>query len=212
MHRCGRISTGWAVLPDRALLFIDPAKLDAQVRAHLDRLGVEVLPYEAAQETVEQVLSGKRVLLMPERVGYAFYLRLEAAKAQIIEGENPSILRKSVKNAVQLEHLRQAHQKDGVAVTKLLCWLKTGMEGGHPTEAQIAEKLDTLRLGQEGCLGPSFITISGFGAHGEEVGEKRGGRYSGQPQQGAGAAAVRPGHPAGGAEGGQGAGRPFPDL
>ena len=33
------------------------------------------------------------------------------------------------------------------------------MEGGHPTEAQIAEKLDTLRLGQEGCLGPSFITI-----------------------------------------------------
>ena len=29
-----------AVLPDRALLFIDPAKLDAQVRAHLDRLGV----------------------------------------------------------------------------------------------------------------------------------------------------------------------------
>lgn len=158
-----------AVLPDRALLFIDPAKLDAQVRAHLDRLGVEVLPYEAAQETVEQVLSGKRVLLMPERVGYAFYLRLEAAKAQIIEGENPSILRKSVKNAVQLEHLRQAHQKDGVAVTKLLCWLKTGMEGGHPTEAQIAEKLDTLRLGQEGCLGPSFITISGFGAHGAIV-------------------------------------------
>ena len=52
---------------------------------------------------MEQVLSGKRVLLMPERVGYAFYLRLEAAKAQIIEGENPSILRKSVKNAVQLE-------------------------------------------------------------------------------------------------------------
>ena len=72
---------------------------------------------------------------------------------------------KAVKNPVEMENLRKAHLKDGVALTKFLCWMKKNAGKVELTETEAAERLEDYRKAQEGYLGPSFTTISAFGSN-----------------------------------------------
>ena len=42
----------------------------------------------------------------------------------ILDEDNLTFLPKSIKNPVEVENERIAHIKDGVALTKFICWLK----------------------------------------------------------------------------------------
>lgn len=64
-----------------------------------------------------------------------------------------------------MENLRKAHLKDGVALTKFLCWMKKNAGKVELTETEAAERLEDYRKAQEGYLGPSFTTISAFGSN-----------------------------------------------
>lgn len=45
----------------------------------------------------------------------------------MINRPNPTELMKAIKNPVEVENTRNAHIKDGVAVTKFMYWLKTNI-------------------------------------------------------------------------------------
>lgn len=154
------------VEPQRVLLFIDEGKLSAAVREALAALGVVLRPYGEVNNAMRDY-AGKRVLLSSEKVNYALYSLLESS-AVIIDSDNPTIHAKTIKNETELANLRRAHQKDGVAMVKLLHWLKTS-DPTRLTERAVAQKADALRLAQEGCVSPSFTTIAGYGAHGAVV-------------------------------------------
>lgn len=84
---------------------------------------------------------------------------------------NPVLLKKAVKNPVEVDNERLAHIKDGVAVTKLLYWLKTKVCTGQvsATEITVADYLEGLRSRQENYMGQSFAPIVAYGEHGAIV-------------------------------------------
>ena len=79
------------------------------------------------------------------------------------------MLPKAIKNPVEVENIRQAHIKDGIALTKFMYWLKKNIGKIPMTEISAAEKMESFRKEQEGYLEPSFEPISGYGVHGAIV-------------------------------------------
>lgn len=76
-----------------------------------------------------------------------------------IEGVNPTFLFKAKKNPVEVENERNAHIKDGVAVTKFIYWLKSQIGKTKITEISAAEQLEQFRNTQEHYVEPSFAPI-----------------------------------------------------
>ena len=74
---------------------------------------------------------------------------------------------KAIKNQTELTGIRQAHLRDGVAVTKFLCWLDKNWQG--KTELDIAERLHQFRAKEELFFSESFTTIAASGANGAIV-------------------------------------------
>ena len=104
------------------------------------------------------------MLVDPQRINYALYQEIPK-NVRVIEAENPTILMKAVKNDTEVKHIRRAHLKDGVAVTKFMYWLKTQMGKKAITELDASSKLEAFRAEQEHFLGPSFAPISAYGEH-----------------------------------------------
>ena len=70
-------------------------------------------------------------------------------------------LAKAVKNATELKGMRNAHLRDGVALSKFIYWLSKNYK--EKTEAEVAEKLLSFRKKEPDFFSESFATIAGFG-------------------------------------------------
>lgn len=151
------------VTPDKVQLFIDPSKLNADVKGYLADNNVEVKGYNEIYEV--QFLKEDCVLIDPDRVNYSIYASI-ANGAKVIEAQNPTVLFKAVKNSIQIENIKKAQINEGVAYTKFIYWLKNNIGKVELTEISAAEKLSDFRRVQEGYFSPSFPPISGYGEHG----------------------------------------------
>lgn len=60
------------------------------------------------------------------------------------------------KNDVQVENLKAAHLKDGIAHTRFMYWLKTNSGEFPVTELSASQKLEEFRAMQNGFIGPSL--------------------------------------------------------
>ena len=81
----------------------------------------------------------------------------------IVNVMNPASSLKALKTPVEMENIRKAHIKDGVAVTRFVYWLKKNIGKIPMDEVSVAEKLESFRKEQEGYIEPSFGTISAYG-------------------------------------------------
>ena len=99
---------------------------------------------------------------------YALYDAIPK-EAHKVKKNSPIELMKAVKNATEMEHERLAHKKDGIALTKLIYWLKHVEDKRQITELTVCEKLEEFRRQGEGYLGQSFAPIAAYGAHGAIV-------------------------------------------
>ena len=77
----------------------------------------------------------------------------------ILDEANLTFLPKSIKNE------RIAHIKDGVALTKFICWLKKNVGKITMTELSAGEKLYSFRAQQENFIDNSFDPIISYGIH-----------------------------------------------
>lgn len=151
----------------RAEWFIDPRKISAPVRAHLDT-EITIRPMEALQDALCG-LSAKKVQYDPKRSAAWFHQQLTAAGAEILAKDDPCLLPKACKNATEIAGMRNAHLRDGVALTRFLCWLDGEVQRRKLTELEAEAKLLEFRQQQPGFHEPSFDTIAGSGAHGAIV-------------------------------------------
>ena len=142
-------------------LFINEKTLDGQVRDYLQKLGVTVKPYNDIYGFVK-ALRKERVLMESSCVNYAIKNSLDSSN-KIVDRMNPTVMAKAVKNPVEIENVRRAHIKDGVAMTKFIFWLKKNIGVTDMTEISVSDYLEELRRQQEGNLGLSFNTISAYG-------------------------------------------------
>ena len=79
----------------------------------------------------------------------------------VVEGLSPVPLRKSVKNRVEIDGMREAHLEDGLAMEQFLYWLEGQV--GQVDEWEAACKLQSFRAQIPGYRGDSFETISAYG-------------------------------------------------
>ncbi len=149
---------------DAVHLFIDEKRLDEQVKSELKKEHVLFHPYNAIYTFVKGFDSNQTVLIDPAQINYALYNNIPD-HVKKIEKTNPTVLYKAMKNDVELENIRKAHVKDGIAHTKFMYWLKTHFEKEKITEMRASDKLERLRAEQDGFLWPSFEPICAFKAN-----------------------------------------------
>ena len=82
---------------------------------------------------------------------------------------NPIILAKAVKNKVEIENMRRAHQVDGQALSMFLQWFDALPDDAFITELDVIAKLEAFRREHPDYVQPSFATIAGAAEHGAIV-------------------------------------------
>lgn len=145
-------------------LYIDERKLTDEMKANLAKDNISLRPYNAVYEDVKELCADSSILVDPSRLNYALYNNLPKG-AKVIEKVNPTVLMKAMKNDTEIKNIKNAHVKDGVAVTKFMHWLKKNVGKTEITEISAAEKLEEFRKEQEGYLWQSFEPICGSGEH-----------------------------------------------
>lgn len=165
------VALGYAILHDdaRVDLFMDSRKFTAAVYAHL---GPEVRthPSSALGQMLDSLGTRKRRVLL-DRSGSPQWIkaRLTSADARVHLDRDPVALPRARKSSAELAGMRAAHVRDGVALTRFLCWLDREGPLGTQTETTAAAHLQALRANDETFRGPSFPTISGAGPNGAIV-------------------------------------------
>jgi Xaa-Pro aminopeptidase len=150
------------ITANKISLFMDSAKVSETLGAALEADGIAVLDYDAFYETVLNLDEKSKVLLDPERISDFIYQSIKA-RSKIIERSNPSVMFKSLKNKVEIAHIRETAIKDGRAVVNFLHWLCTS--DVPKTEMTTAEQLLNFRKEQEHFIHPSFDSIMAFKEH-----------------------------------------------
>ena len=177
VHCCPVVVSYLLIDSKTVTLFIDPAKLTAEVDHYLRSEGVSTDRYENAGKALKDYFE-YNILLDPNEVNYTLYNKCAREK---VEAESPVKRMKTVKNATEQEGFHRAMLRDGVAMVKFLKWLddcfvETAVANStsstlqsNLTELSIDRKLTALRAEQEGFRGLSFDTIAAYGTHGAIV-------------------------------------------
>ena len=91
-----------------------------------------------------------------------FFQGLIESRFKINNFVDPIYYLKSIKNKTEIENMKLAHVKDGVALTKFLYWIKQSKNFGFD-EIFLEKKLESFRKKNKEYIYPSFDTIAGSG-------------------------------------------------
>ena len=175
------------ILPDSATLYVDAAKLSAEVRRYLDGINVQTAPYQAIADDLgrSRELRGLRFLIDPDTTNSAIYNHLAMADTldsrsvfpddfyanamniaisnaapiavPIIEAECPVAQMKTLKNTAEILGMHSAMLKDGVAMVKFLRALSQIIRQG-----QNLDSLDITEMGVDKILTALRAEQKGF--------------------------------------------------
>ena len=149
---------------DQVDLYVDETKLNDEIRTEFDANHIVLHPYNDVYEDLKKYGKDNTLLIDPDRMNYALYYNISDEVSKV-EKRNPSVLMKAMKNEVELQNIRNAHIKDGVAMTRFMKWVKENVGKMEITEMSASDQLEAFRAEQEGFLWPSFEPICGAGEH-----------------------------------------------
>ena len=112
-------------------------------------------------------LPGKKFII-DNKTCSIFYENIIKSKFNIINKDDPTYKLKSIKNSYEINHMIQAHKKDGLALTRFIYWIKN-INKKNITEVDAQNKLEKFRKLNKDYLFPSFNTIAGSGSNGAIV-------------------------------------------
>ena len=164
------VSLAYAILhkDSSAELFVDNRKLTNEARKHLGST-VTIRQHSEFPASLQQLsAAGKRIQVDPHTASDWIFQSL-GGDAQIVEQEDPCILAKAIKNNVELTGTKDAHLRDGIALTKFLHWMHKNAGQGRVTEIDAANILERFRSCGQNFRGLSFPTITGTGPNGAIV-------------------------------------------
>ncbi|HYE45033.1 MAG TPA: aminopeptidase P family protein [Caulobacter sp.] len=147
-----------------ARLFLDPDKVTPELPAWLGN--------QVSLETPDDLspalagLKGVKVLVDPGQSSAWYFDTLEAAGATVIRGMDPTALPRACKNDVEIAGTREAHRRDGAALTRFLHWLATEGQVNPPDEKEAVAKLEGFREATGALQDLSFNTIGACNGHG----------------------------------------------
>jgi len=156
------------VTPDRAVLFIDQARVTPEAKAELEANGVTLADYDSILDGMAAETEPQTVLAESATVNYAVYQVLENNPALTVkDAADPLLAMKGVKNEVELAHLRESHLRDAVAMVRFQIELENRLASGEQlTELTVDEILHKYRSADDKFLVESFGTIAAYGGNG----------------------------------------------
>lgn len=152
------------VTPESAELFIDAARVPADVQEKLTAQGFAIRPYGEAAAAVRALEKGT-ALAEPAALSRALFAALrENSNITVRTGRDPILLLKAVKNETERECLKRAHVRDGLAMVKYIKRVTDAVAAGETlTEWDASQMSDAARREAPECFDISFTTIAAYG-------------------------------------------------
>ncbi|MCD8338806.1 MAG: aminopeptidase P family N-terminal domain-containing protein, partial [Burkholderiales bacterium] len=142
-------------------LFLNLEAVSSKIKTKLESEGIRLHPYQDIANQLATLESGCTIA-DSKAISKAL---LDAIPKTVDKSNspNPVTLLKAQKSKEELDLIRKAMEKDGVALVKFFKWLEENVGSGTLTELSCAEKLLEFRKQEEGFISPSFETICAFG-------------------------------------------------
>ncbi len=161
----------YAILTENeAFLFTQPAKVSESLRQSLAAQGIQVKPYESYPQTLKELCapegSGPQKVLIDKSAVTMGTLDVVAGPAEVIEAEHPVMMRKAIKNEVELQRMHLAHERASRAIIRHLASTELAFECGKPlNEETLRADLEQKYAEEDEFFELSFPTIPGVGAN-----------------------------------------------
>lgn len=147
---------------ERIWLCMDLNKLDSATKFYLESLGISLQSYDYILPIIKGIEPKKRVLIDPDSTSAWLYMAFNAS-VKLVPQMNPVTQLKAIKNEIEIENLKTAYVKDGVALIKFFNWVETGALTGTLTESISCDKLHFFRQQDPDFIDESFATIAAYG-------------------------------------------------
>lgn len=172
---CNPVATSFLYLaPEGSTLFIKEEKITPDVADALMAAGVGTAAYTAVIPFLETLPGDTKVLYEASHTAERL---VDALGGRGVAGADPIPMMKTVKNDTQIAGIRNAMEKDGVALVGAFMEIERRLRDGlQLTELDVADILTKYRSQQELYVDDSFETIAGYGPHGAIV------HYSATPE------------------------------
>ena len=165
---CNPVFIAYLLIASRgATLFTECSRVSDEVKEYLNDNGVELRPYNKIGEGLAQYFEYS--ILMDGNETAALMPRYVPTRTQVIYAPSPIPLMKAVKNEAETAGFRRAMVSDGVAMVRLLKWIKPAVAKGGVTEMGVDDKLTALRSEDPAYVEKSFETIAAYESHGAIV-------------------------------------------
>ncbi|MCM1092488.1 MAG: aminopeptidase P family protein [Lachnospiraceae bacterium] len=153
--------------PEGSTLFVEGAKIDSDVKKHLSGLGIETRHYDRALEFLETLPQEARVMVDPATSPAIIPVKLAN---RMIAATSPVKLPKAIRNDIQIDGLRKAMTRDGVALVNAFMEIERRLaDGTQTTELDVCSIITRHRSLQPLYFDDSFGTIAGYRQHGAIV-------------------------------------------
>ena len=157
--KCNPLTIAYAVVSEKkSYLFIEDIKINLDIRAELEKANLEIRPYNDIGKFLEEIKTGTILFDASKTNTWVF----NAIKVKTIEDMDITTKLKAVKNNIEIENLRNAMIRDGVAMVKFLSWLKKTIKTRSITEIEASDKLEEIRSCGDKFYDLSFATISAY--------------------------------------------------
>ncbi|MBP9791981.1 MAG: aminopeptidase P family protein [Rickettsiales bacterium] len=151
-------------------LFLD-ATLDKNTKQYFNKNQIEFFPFSQLENFLDKIKNHKNIVTTKKA---PFWLKEKIAT--ITTTPDLSELPRACKNKTEISNAVLAHNKDSIALTHCLIWIKEAVKTKKLSEISISDKLLEFRSKQQNFMYPSFNSIVGFKENGAII------HYKAQPK------------------------------
>ncbi len=163
--RCNPVVLSYCIITsDDAVIYASGEAFTDDIASKFEKANIKIRSYNDIYEDIKKIPIEKIVYIDGNKANYAIVKNIREG-VKVINEQNLTLLPKAIKNNTEIENMRKAHIKDGVAVTKFMYWLKKNVGRIDITEISAAKYLECLREQNENYMGPSFEPIVAYGAN-----------------------------------------------
>lgn len=155
----------------KTTLFIESAKVTDEVKEYLREGGVSLKEYSEVWTYIRQKQWGEGKVIISPNTPYAVSLIIGSHRYAVL----PAYIEeaKAVKNPVELDGMRNAYIRDGIAMIRWLAWLDQKFSSGYEiSEWEASDRLNMFRENElkdesepASYMGPAYENIIAYGAN-----------------------------------------------